>query len=134
MSLIKPTITESLFYQFFKLEADRQLYYLSVYQIARSIFLNLGIPEKVEEMNRMIQDKLEIPLKSDFSSIVSAYYNPRFMYSKRAYTKIGSSIDYVKVTKYEIQRVLEDIKIWIYDEIIRLASFVRFTRPSEIYG
>jgi len=134
MSLIKPTITESLFYQFFKLDPTRPMYYNWVYQLSRSIFLNLELNEKVEQMDSLVWEQIELPFKANFTAICTAFYHPRFMMSKKAYTKIGSGYDSVKVTRFEMETRLENIKKWIYDEVIALAGLVRFTRPAEIYG
>jgi len=134
MGIVRPTITEDLFRNFFKLEPDRPMYYLAVYRLARSIFINLNFHDQLEKMQNMIRVNLEVPLKSDFESIVYAFYEPRFIMSKQAYTKVGDEIDYIEVTRYDINRALENIKNWIYDEVISLAQYVRFTRQSDIYA
>jgi len=134
MSLIKPTITESLFYQFFQLQPDRPMYYMFVYQLGRNIFMNLEVHDKVEEMERRVKGLIEIPLKAKYVSLCHAYYSPRIYHSKSAYTKIGSGYNAVKITRYEMEQRFEDFKTWVYDEVIKLAGVVRFTRPAEIYG
>lgn len=134
MSLIKPTITESLFYQFFQLQPDRPMYYNFVYQLGRNIFNNLNMKDKVIEMDRLIKMKLEIPFKAPYISICKAYYSPRIMFSRNAYTKIGSGIDAVKVTRNDMEDRMEMIKTWIYDQVIELSPHIRFTKPAEIYG
>lgn len=69
---------------------------------------------------------------TSYTAIVNAYDNPRFMFKRRAYTKIGDSIDYKEVTRYEIENRLEVVKDWIYDEITQVSPYIRFTRQSQM--
>jgi len=130
MSLVKPSFVENLYNTLFQLEPDRPYYYLFVVRTARSIFMVLGFEDLLEELNKMIKEEIEIPLQSQFVSVIHAFYNPRFMMSKRAYTKVGDSIDYREVTRYEIMMRLEKVKDWIYDNVVRLSPYIRFTRTS----
>lgn len=132
MSLIRPSFVENLYHTFFQLEADRPMYYLLVVRLARSIFMSLGYDDLVIEMDALIKEIIEIPLHADFVSIIHAFYNPRFMFSKQAYTKIGDSIDYQEVTRYEIMMRLEYVKDWIYDKIVELSPYIRFTRTQQM--
>lgn len=83
-------------------------------------------------MDIMIKKNIETPLMSNYTNIVHAYDNPRFAYSKRAYTKIGDSLDYKEVTRYEIENRLEIVKNWIYDEVTQLSPYIRFTKQSQM--
>jgi len=132
MSLIRPSFVENLYNTFFALEPDRPMYYMYVIRLGRSIFLSLNFQDKVIELDNMIKYKIEIPLKSDFGSIIQAYYNPRFMFSRKAFTKVGDTIDYKYVTRYEIGRMLEELKDWVYDEVTELSALIRFTRQSSV--
>lgn len=132
MSLIRPSPVENLYVTLFQLESDRPRYYINIVRLARSIFISLGFEDKVEEMFVVIKKYVETPLKSDFVSVVNSYDNPRFMFSKRAYTRIGDSIDYKEVTRYEIGERLETVKDWIYDEVTKLSSQIRFTRQAQM--
>ncbi len=134
MSLIKPSFVESQFHTFFRLEPDRMMYYGSVFALARSIFLMLGFNNKADELQLMIEEKIEFPLRSKLFSILQAYYNPRFIFSKLAYCKVGSGVDTEYVTRYQMTGVLEEIKQWTYDEVTNLTPYIRFTRPNEITG
>lgn len=132
MSLIRPSPVENLYITLFQLESDRPKYYINIVRVARSIFISLGHNDKVELMFLVIKKYIETPLRADFVSIVNAYDNPRLMYSKRAYTKIGDSIDYKEVTRYEIEKRLEIVKDWVYDEITKVAPNIRFTRQANM--
>lgn len=132
MSLIRPSPAENLYLTLFQLESDRPKYYIHVVRVARSLFLSLGYDGKVEEMERVIKIYIENPLKTDFVSIVNAFDNPKFANSRKAYTKIGDSIDYKEVTRYEIEKRLEKIKNWIYDEITKVSKDIRMTRQSQM--
>jgi len=134
MSLIKPTITESLFYQFFQLDSTRMDYYKAVVSLGRNIFLNLGLSDQAEELKTLIWQQIEYPFMADFSAVATAYYHPRFMMSKKAYTLIQEGGVYHKVTRFEMERRFEIIKTWISDKVIDLSQHIRFTRPTEIYG
>ena len=132
MSLIRPSPVENYYVTLFQLESDRPKYYINVVRVARSIFLSLGYQDKVELMYEVIKKYIETPLKTDFVSIVNAYDNPRLMYSKKAYTRIGDSIDYMEVTRYEIEKRLEMIKDWIFDEVTMISPNIRFTRQAQM--
>ena len=132
MSLIRPSPVENLYITLFNLESDRPQYYLNIVRLARSIFISLGYDDKVNILQQIIKRYVETPLKSDFVSIVNAYDNPRFMYSKRAYTKIGDIIDYKEITRYEIGQRLEMVKEWVYDEVTKVSSHIRFTRQAQM--
>ena len=83
-------------------------------------------------MDLVIKKHIETPLMTNYTNIVNAYDNPRFMFSKRAYTKIGDSLDYKEVTRYEIENRLELVKNWIYDEVTQVSPYIRFTRQSQM--
>lgn len=134
MSLIKPSFVENLFYAFYKLEPDRPYYFNLVFRLGRSIFLQLGFENKAVELQKLIETRLEKPLSAPLFAILQAYYNPRFIYSKLAYCKIGDGIDSKEITRYDITMALESIKDWVYDEITSLSSFVRFTQNPSIIG
>jgi len=132
LSLIRPSPVESLYTTLFNLEPDRPRYYINIVRIARSIFISLGFENKVYEMEMVIKKNIETPLMTSYTAIVNAYDNPRFMFKRRAYTKIGDSIDYKEVTRYEIENRLEVVKDWIYDEITQVSPYIRFTRQSQM--
>lgn len=133
MSFIKPTITEQLFINFFKLEPDRPYYYLGLYRVARNIFTSFDMEDKIEEMQNMIFETMEQPLRADFLAINMAYYNMRFMMRDYAYTKIGDGVDYIEIRRIDMTRMFEKVKDWIMTKIILLSHEVRFTKPTEIY-
>ena len=132
MSLIRPSPVEGLYITLFNLEPDRPRYYINIVRVARSIFLSLGFENKVYEMDMVIKRNIETPLMTNYSNIVNAYDNPRIMFRKNAYTKIGDSLDYKEVTRYEIEERLEIVKDWIYDEITQVSVYIRFTRQSRM--
>jgi hypothetical protein len=134
MSLIKPSFVESLFHTFFSLDPDRPQYFNLVIRLGKSIFIQLGFKKKCDELDKMIKDKIEIPFNAPLFAVLQAYYNPRFIFSRLAYCKVGDGIDVVEVTRYEMTVILEEIKDWVYDEVTNLAQDVRFTRGSEIMG
>jgi len=132
MTLIRPSFVENLYNTFYSLEPDRMMYYLYVVRLSRSIFLSLGFANKVNQMNQIIREEIELPLNCDFVSLIHAFYNPRFLHSKSAYTKIGDHLDYKEVTRYEIMQRLEKVKDWIYDEVTKLTPYIRFTKGSMV--
>lgn len=139
MTLIRPSFVENLYNTLFALEPDRPLYYLFVIRLARSIFISLGFegtnPEmenKVLIMDNLVKEIIEVPLEASFTQIIHAFYNPRFMYSKKAFTYIGEGVDAREVSRYEIMMRLEYVKDWVYDEIIGLSPYIRFTRPQQM--
>lgn len=110
-----------------------------VTRLARSIFISLGfdgsneqMEDKVTIMGNLIKEIVEVPLEATFTQIIHAYYNPRFMYSKKAFTYIGEGVDQREVSRYEIMMRLEYIKDWVYDEIIALSPYIRFTKPQQM--
>lgn len=134
MTLIRPSFAESLHNTLFQLEGDRPMYYLLVIRVGRSLFLSLGYEDEAKNIDKMVYDWLEKPYNAPFIAIIEAFYNPRFMFSKQAYTKIGDSIDYVKVTRWEMRIRLERIKDYIYDRATMLSREIRFTHQQNIQG
>jgi hypothetical protein len=132
MSLIRPSFTENLYMTLFQLEPDRPQFFQFVVSLSRNIFLSLGYEDKADMLDKLIRVHIEIPLQSDFISVCAAFYNPRFMFSKRAYTKVGDIIEYREVSRWEIQQRLEYIRRWCYDEIVQLSPYIRFTRPHQM--
>ena len=128
MTLIRPSFVEQLFHTMFQLEPDRPYYYLFVTRLARNIFLNLGFENEVFWMDALIRDVIENPLRGDFVSIMHAYYNPRFMMYKKAYTRVGDIIEGREITRYEMMMRLEYMKDRIYDRIVQLSPYIRFTK------
>ena len=132
MSLIKPSIAENLHNTLFSLESDRPKYYTNIVRVAKSLFLSLNQEQKVQEMDLMIKRVIENPIDSDFVSVVNAYDNPRFMHSRKAFTRVGDSIDYKEITRYEIEQRLEKVKNWVFDEVTILAKEIRITSQSQM--
>lgn len=132
MSLIKPSFVESMFHTFFQLDPDRPQYYGLVFRLGRSIFMQLGANQKIEELNNMIENKLESKLNAKLHAILKAYYNPRFLFSRLSYIRVGAGIDAIDVTRYEIETILEEMKDWVYDEVTNLTPYVRFTRQPDM--
>lgn len=134
MTLIKPSFVESLFHTFFNLDPDRPKYYNLVFDMARNIFLQCGVEEKAEALNQMIQTKVEYRYRAPLFAVLEGYYNPRFMFSKHAYCKIGNGIDAKVVTRFEMTTIFEEIKAWCYDEVGALTPYIRFTSKTDIMG
>lgn len=134
MSLIKPSFIESRFHSYFLLDPDRPKYYNNVFGMARIIFMQLGFDDKATQLQKMIHDKVEVPFGAPLFAVLDGYYNFRFMYSKKAFCKIGEGIDQKEITRYEMTCVFEELKAWCDDEIIDLTPHVRFTQRSEFVG
>jgi hypothetical protein len=132
MEILKPTFVENLFFSLYSLEHERPMYYLNLYRIAKNIFINLGLDEKLTELDKLIKKEIEIPMRTTFQSVIHAYYNPRFLMSKKAYCKVGDSMEYRKFTRYEIMTRLERIKDWIFDFCSQLSPNVRFSTLMQV--
>jgi hypothetical protein len=132
MQTIKPTFTENLFFSLYNLEPERPMYYLNLYRIAKNIFISCNLEDKLEELNMLIKTEIERPLRTTFQSVNHAYYNPRFLMSKKAYCKIGDAMEYRMVTRYEIMMRLERIKDWIFDQCSLLSQSVRFSAIQQV--
>lgn len=96
--------------------------------------MQLGANEQISQLDTRIKTQLEAPLNAKLHSILKAYYNPRFLFSRLAYIRVGQGIDAIEITRYDIETVLEDIKDWVYDEVTNLTPYVRFTRQPEMLG
>jgi hypothetical protein len=107
------------------------MYYMFVVRIGRSLFLSLGYEEEVKALDKMIYETLEKPLKAPFVAIIEAFYNPRFYFTKKAYTRIGDSVDYVEVTRWDMRLRMEKIKDYVYDRATRMSSQIRFTKNNQ---
>ncbi|MCJ7816326.1 MAG: hypothetical protein MUP55_00575 [Candidatus Aenigmarchaeota archaeon] len=130
MTLLKPSFVESLFHTFFNLDPTRPQYYGLVFQTTRTIFLQLDMSDKAEELQEIIGDKLEKPLCAPLFAILDAYYLPRFYFARLAYCKIGDGIDAVQVTRLQMTVALEEVKRWCYDEVTGITPYVRFTQQN----
>jgi hypothetical protein len=130
MTLIKPSFVESLFHNFFNLDPERRKYFNLVFRLARTIFMQLDLTDKAEELDNQIRENLEEPLDRPIHAILDAYYIPRFYFSRLAYCKVGSGVDVRYVTRYQMTTELEKIKNWCYDEITGLTPYVRFTQGT----
>lgn len=134
MSMIKPSFVESSFHAFFQLDPSRPFYYNLVFRAGRDIFIQLGAEEKADELHGLIELKLEKPLNAKLHAILKTFYNQRFLFSQLAYIKVGEGIDAIYITRYEIETIMEEIKDWVYDEVIKMTPFIRFTQRPEILG
>jgi hypothetical protein len=130
MTLLKPSFVESLFHTFFNLDPTRPQYYALVFQTARTIFLQLDLSDKADELQTLISEKIEMPLQSPIFAILDAYYMPRFYFSKLAYCKVGDGVDAVQVTRLQMTVALEEVKRWCYDEVTAITPYVRFTQQN----
>lgn len=131
VDFIKTTYVELQFKTLYSLEPDRPLYYGQVIRTVKDILLYLEQKDLLIEMDRRIK-KIEHKYRTSLKNLEQAYYNQRFYMNKRAWCKIGDSIDYRKVTRYEMFLALEEIKDWIYDSISILAQNVRLSAITDI--
>jgi len=134
MSLIRPSLQENIITTLFMLEPDRPMYYMHVVTLGKRLFMSLGQENLVAQLDELILEKVERPLMSPFVSVIHAFYDFKFINSKRAYCKIGDSIDYRTVTRYEIMMSLEAVKEWIYDKATELSPYIRFTKSSMMFS
>jgi len=139
MSLIRPSFVENLYTALLSLDPSRPMYYILVVRLTRNIFMSLGFdgsiyPDKISELNNMIKEHIEIPLEAPFVNIVTAYDNPKFAFTRKAFTMVGDGVDAREVTRWEIMQRLEIIKNWCYDEIIALSPHIRFTKSLPVFG
>lgn len=132
MSMIRPTFQENVYQTLFQLEPDRPFYYQYVFRLGRSLFISTGQQDLVEQLDMMISEIIEKPLNAPLIAVIQAFYNPRFMMSKNAFTKIGDSINQKVVTRWEIQVRLEHIKDWVYNEATKISPMIRFTRGNQM--
>lgn len=134
MSLVKPSFVESMFHNYFMLDPDRPKYYNNVFAQARKIFMQLGFDDKARLLQKKIHEHIEKPFNAPMFAVLDGYYNFRFMYSKKAFCKIGEGVDSKEITRYEMTIAFERIKEWCDDEIINITPYIRFTQRSEFLG
>jgi len=134
MSIItaKATLVENHFHSFYALQSDRLGYYQNVFQGTRNIFMALGEYDKLDELNAMIRNLIELPFQTKLQHIMKWYYTPRNFFRLKVWFKVGDRIDYVKVTKYEVEQRFEQIKLWCYDELSVMANDIRFSAIMPI--
>lgn len=139
MSLIRPSPVEYQIQILQSLQPDRPKYYEAVVQITKNIFFMLGFdgsnPEydnKVEELNSLLREMIEIPFEAPYTCVVMAFDNPRHFGSRKAYTIIGEGLDAQEVSKFHIEMRLNHIKDWCYREVMQLTPYVRFTQRQPM--
>jgi hypothetical protein len=137
MTLVRPSPVEFQIQRMQSLDPERPKFYEWVVLTTRNIFMMLGFngenpdfPNKIEELNKIIRDTIEVPFEAPFVCIVAAFDNPRFYGTKKAYCVIGEGIDAVEITKFQMQMRLDHIKQWCYDEIMQITPYVRFTQRA----
>lgn len=134
MPLIKPSIIESMFHAFLALDASRPHYYKQLINMTFQIFYFLNHEDKVKELNDLLVKEVEIPFQSSYYAILEAFYIEKFMWSRKAFCKIGDGIDTVYVTRPEIQYQLEIVKDWCTREIWELSHQINFTDRLQLVG
>ena len=134
MTMIKPSFIESRFYTIFHLEPDRPRYYEFVVMLAKSIFYELGLEDKADELDQLVYEHIEEPLRAQFGIVVYVYDKARYSGKalNRLYVKVGDGIDARVITFFEIKVELDYIKDWCYDEVMQLTGMVRFTQPHQL--
>lgn len=132
MSLIRPSFQETIIKGLFDLESDRPMYYYNVFHLSTMLFNVSGNKELTDQLNHLIRVRLERPLRANIQSVLTAFYNPRFMMMKRAYTKIGGGVYAKEVTRYEMMLAFEEIKDWCFDKVVIISETILFTTPLEI--
>ena len=134
MSLIKPTIIESLFYQFFKLDSDRPSFYINLYSVGISIFRNLEKQKEMDLVKFYIKKHIEYKYKTDYTTLAYIFDNANMSFNRGAYIRIGRGLDSKNISILEVKKDLEDVKDLIQTEVVKLSNEVRFTRPADIYS
>lgn len=124
--LVKVTPTENIFYSLNNADPSRPMYHNLIYQYGRQIFIQLGLEDKYNELNLLVRKEIELPMKADYQTILDAYYDNKFLFSKKAFCKIGDPIEPIIVSRYEIGRRLQKITQWILDTCSELSNDVRF--------
>jgi len=130
--LIKVTPVENLFFTLNNADPNRPYYHRVVYQCGRSIFIQLRLEEALDELQTLVRKEIEMPLKADFTSVLDAYYNQKFLFSSKAFCKIGDPLEPILVTRYELGRRLQNITQWILDYCSEISSDVRFHAIQQV--
>jgi hypothetical protein len=130
--LVKVTPVENLFFSINNADPSRPQYHNLVYQYGRQIFIMLQLEDKYNELNILVRKEIEMPMKADYQTILDAYYDNKFLFSKKAFCKIGDPIEPIYVSRYEIGRRLQKITQWILDNCSELSNNVRFYSVQNV--
>lgn len=141
MTLVRPSTPEQIYHGITQLNRAYPEYYISVYGLARNFFMSLGFDgsqegydNKVQEMDDMIIELIELPYEAQFASVVRAFDKARNIDERRAFTFIGEGVDQREVNIHEILMRLEAVRVWIMDEVTQLSMYVRMTHQTPMVG
>lgn len=104
-------------------------YYVMLFKNAKSFFYGMNRPDLVEDLDFIINEKIEKVMGTNIQNILHTYKNLPYLNSftrsrQAQYSKIN-------IYKYTIQSWLDAIEEWIFRQVVSLEGQIRFTTPAR---
>lgn len=106
-----------------KLGEELPNYFEVLFDNCRNLFYGVGKPELADELDKMINDNLEIKLGQKIDVILYTYRNLPYV---KSYTTHPLNTE-MHFHKYEIRRILKDVASWIMRKLPECEQEIRFT-------
>lgn len=128
--MIRDDINQYRWMAIYKLSEFQPKYWQTLFKYAKSFFNSMQKREWVEELDKLIRKKVEIPMGSQVDMILYTYDNlpclNAFMRSR------NPSHEGFYVYKFTIEGWLREIESWIFQRIQELEPSIRFTKVKEM--
>lgn len=132
MALIKRDASELRYNALFLLpKQSNPDYYVMLFKNAKAFFYGMKRPDLVEDLNFIINEKIEKVMGSPISHLLLTYKNLPYLNS---FTRSKHPLYHnMNIYKYTLQTWLEEIEDWIFRQVTSLENQIRFSLPSKQY-
>ena len=104
-------------------------YYRQLLRNAKALFYGMRRTDLIEELNQLIEKKIEKTMGTSINQIFIAYKNlPSLNSFTRSKNPLYADIN---IYKYTIEQWLDEIEEFVFQKAITLEEDIRFTLPSR---
>lgn len=129
-SLIKRDVNELRYNSIWLLTKEgNNDYYKQLLRNAKALFYGMQQTKLIDELNQLVEDKIEKIMGTSINNIFLAYKNLPYLNSfTRSKNPLYADIN---IYKYTIEQWFDEIEDWIFQKAITLEADIRFTTPAR---
>jgi hypothetical protein len=129
MGLIRRDLNELRYNSIWLLSKQDSDYFPNLFKNSKAFFYGMGREDLVEELDKMIKEKIEDIMGADIEMVLYVYKNLPFINAfTRSKNPLYADID---IYKYTITSWLNEIERFIFQQAVTLEGQIRFSLPSR---
>jgi len=105
-------------------------YYETLFKYFKSLCLSMGRLDLIEELDLLIEDKIEKPMGANIQLVLYTYKNLPALNSITKSNNIDYEYEYVR--KIDIKKMLDEVEEWLFQKVTEFEGKIRFRESQKI--